>query len=313
MSRRSRTPRAAAASPAPHGGTPTVPFRSALGAEAATAPRPTRPFDPATIPPSLRLQDYQVYLGVRVKDEDALSKATVQAMRWTRSARRLRRAGLLRHRGLEDAASPTSSCACRSARCRTRSRSFSSLGTLQSQHVSVTDLQGQVNAQTKRIIVLSRRIQAIVKRLQAGGLSVDQEAQLRAELAADRAELAAVTQSKAAHRPAGPALPHPARADDAQGSVVAPPSKPGRFGQRSTTPAACSRRRPRSCSTRCRRRPAGPARARSLARRPRRPPPLRRAAARALLAGEASPSGSGRTMRWSRGVGSVPDLRTGAP
>src|SRR4051794_23807032 len=39
-----------------------------------------RAFQPATIPASLRLQDYQVYLGVRVKDEDALSKATVQAM-----------------------------------------------------------------------------------------------------------------------------------------------------------------------------------------------------------------------------------------
>jgi hypothetical protein len=193
------------------------------------APAASR-FNPATIPPSLRLQDYQVYLGVRVKDEDALSKATVQAMRWTRAF-----GGYVAHVSYGTAGSKNgeSQLVLRVPVTKVQDaiQKLSSLGTLQSQHVSVTDLQDQVNAQSKRIIVLSRRIQAIVKRLQAGGLSVDQEAQLRAELAADRAELGAVTQAKSATVRRGRLSRIELELTTHKSSVAAPPSKPGRFGQ----------------------------------------------------------------------------------
>src|SRR4051794_38904053 len=39
----------------------------------------------APIPSGSRLQDYEVSMTVRVKDQEALSNATVKAMRWTRS------------------------------------------------------------------------------------------------------------------------------------------------------------------------------------------------------------------------------------
>ena len=106
-----------------------------------------------------------------------------------------------------------------------------------------------MNAQSKRIIVLSRRIQAIVKRLQAGGLSVDQEAQLRAELAADRAELGAVTQAKAATVRQGRLSRIQLELTTHKSSVVAPPSKPGRLARRSTTRAGSWPQKPRSSST----------------------------------------------------------------
>jgi len=74
---------------------------------------------------------------------------------------------------------------------------FSSLGTLTSQHVSIQDLQGTVNSQTKRIITLNRRIGAILTTLQTTQ-TVDKTARLQAELAARRQELAALTVAKAA-------------------------------------------------------------------------------------------------------------------
>ena len=215
--------------------TATVPqalrgFAKPPAAAAAAKPKGAAPFGPARIPPGLRLQDYQVSLGVRVKDGDALSKATVQAMRWTRSM-----GGYVAQvsYGTAGAKNGESDLVLRVpvGKVQDAIQKLSSLGTLQSQHVSVTDLQEQVNAQTKQIIVLSRRIRAIVKRLQAGGLSVDQEAQLRAELAADRAELGAVTQAKAATVRRGRLSRIDLTLTTHRSSAVAPPSKPGRFGQ----------------------------------------------------------------------------------
>ena len=184
-----------------------------------------------------------------MKDGDALSKATVEAMRWTRSV-----GGYVAQVSYGTAGTKTGEShlilRVPVGKVQDAIQKLSSLGTLQSQHVSVTDLQDQVNAQTKRIIVLSRRIQAIVKRLQAGGLSVDQEAQLRAELAADRAELGAVTQAKSATVRQGRLSRIQLELTTHRSSVVAPPAKPGRFGQALHNAGRCSPPRPRSSSTR---------------------------------------------------------------
>ena len=101
---------------------------------------------------------------MRVKDGDALSKATVEAMRWTRSV-----GGYVAQVSYGTAGAKTGEShlilRVPVGKVQDAIQKLSGLGTLQSQNVSVTDLQDQVNAQTKRIIVLSRRIQAIVKRL----------------------------------------------------------------------------------------------------------------------------------------------------
>jgi hypothetical protein len=183
----------------------------------------------ARIPPGTRLQDYEVSLRVRVKDQDALSKATVDAMRWTRSA-----GGYVAEVSYDTPGSKTGESylilRVPVGRVQAAIQQLSGLGTLESQHVSVTDLQDQVNAQTKRIILLSRRIEAIAKQLAAGGLSVDQEARLRAELEASRQELRAVTQAKSATVRRGRLSRIELVLTTRKQSVVAPPSKPGRVG-----------------------------------------------------------------------------------
>jgi len=118
-------------------------------------------------------------------------------MRWTRAnggfVARVSYDTPNRHRGLLRAPAAR----CRSAGCRPALQRFSSLGTLTSQHVSIQDLQGTVNSQTKRIITLNRRIGAILTTLQTTQ-TVDKTARLQAELAARRQELAALTVAKAA-------------------------------------------------------------------------------------------------------------------
>ena len=198
--------------------------RAAAGAAAAAKAAGLGQF-----PPSTRLQDYQVSLRVRVKDQDALSKATVDAMRWTRSA-----GGYVARVSYDTPGARTGDSylvlRVPVGKVQAAIQQLSGLGTLESQHVSVTDLQDQVNAQTKRIIVLSRRIEAIAKRLAAGGLSVDAEARLRAELDARRAELRAVTQAKSATVRRGRLSRVELELTTRKQSVVAPPAKPGRVG-----------------------------------------------------------------------------------
>jgi uncharacterized protein DUF4349 len=199
-------------------------------------PLPTQSADvaPTPLPPAgLRLQDYDVSLGVRVADSAALSKATVAAIRWTRTfggfvARVSYDTPGSNKRGEADLVLrvPVS-------KVQDAMRRFSSLGTLTSQHVSIQDLQGRVNAQTKRIITLNRRIGAILKELD-GSLTVDRQARLQAELAARKQELAAVTSQKRATvtqgRLAHVYLTLTTKAKHTQGTAV--PHKPGRIERR---------------------------------------------------------------------------------
>jgi hypothetical protein len=208
-------------------GASTVP--GAFAAPRAAAQKQNALDKAARIPPGTRLQDYEVSLRVRVKDQDALSKATVDAMRWTRSA-----GGYVAKVSYDTPGAKTGESylvlRVPVGKVQAAIQQLSGLGTLESQHVSVTDLQDQVNAQTKRIIVLSRRIEAIAKQLAAGGLSVDQEARLRAELEASRQELRAITQAKAATVRRGRLARIELELTTKKQSVVAPPSKPGRVG-----------------------------------------------------------------------------------
>jgi hypothetical protein len=171
-----------------------------------------------------------VRLGVRVKD---LSKATTAAMRWTRA-----------HGGYVASVSyDTPKPGARGeaelilrvpvSQVQQAMTRFAGLGTLTSQHTSIQDLQGTVNAQTKRIITLNRRIAAILKALEQTQ-TVETTARLQAELAARRQELAGVKAAKRATVVKGrlSRIYLTLTTKAAKKHVVAPPSKPGRIERR---------------------------------------------------------------------------------
>jgi uncharacterized protein DUF4349 len=182
---------------------------------------------PSQLPPAgLRLQDYQVSLGVRVENSEALSRATVQAMRWTRG-----------HGGYVARVSYTTPGGRKGeadlvlrvpvTEVQDALQEFSSLGTLTSQHVSIQDLQGTVNAQTRRIIQLDRRIGAVSRALE-GPLTVEQQARLQTELTARRQELAALTAAKQATVKQGRlARVYLSLDAAAKKKTVVPPARPG--------------------------------------------------------------------------------------
>jgi hypothetical protein len=190
-----------------------------------------KPFTPSALPPAgLRLQDYDVQLGVRVADAAALSKATVAAMRWTRE-----HGGYVARVSYDTpktGARGNSELVLRVpvGQVQAAMQRFSALGALTSQHVAIQDLQGTVNAQTKRIITLNRSIAAILRQLQFTQ-TVDKTAQLQAQLAAARQELAATTRAKRATVVQG-RLAHvylTLSTKAAKRHVVAPPHRPGRI------------------------------------------------------------------------------------
>jgi hypothetical protein len=175
---------------------PSLPQSSAAGTTTATQQFRAAIEAPATLPPAdLRLQNYEVSLGVGVKDPAALSKATVRAMKLTRGyggyvARVSYATPSVKHgESILLLRIPV-------AKVQDALQQFSALGTLTSQHVSIQDLQGTVNAQTKRIIQLNRRIGAIEKALESTTLTVDEQARLQGELTARKQELAAVAGAK---------------------------------------------------------------------------------------------------------------------
>jgi hypothetical protein len=75
---------------------------------------------------------------------------------------------------------------------------FSHLGTILSQQVALEDVQGQVNDQTKRIIVLRRQIAILERALRTQTLTPEQRARLEIQLANTKASLAALIRQKAA-------------------------------------------------------------------------------------------------------------------
>jgi hypothetical protein len=188
---------------------------------------------PSQLPPaSLRLQDYDVELGVTVKNNAALSAATVAAMRWTRA-----------HGGYVARVSSDVPKGGRGAselvlrvpvgQVQAAMQRFAALGTLASDHTSIQDLQGTVNTQTKRIIALNRRIAAILTAL-GTTQTVENEARLQAELAARKQELAALTAAKRATIVQG-RLAHiylELTTKAAKKHVVAPPHKAGPIERR---------------------------------------------------------------------------------
>jgi len=148
-------------------------------------------FAPATLPPAQgRLQHYDVSLSLRVRDQDALSKATNQAMQLARgfggfvagveysSAENTRGDALLTLRvpiGKIDQAIAR----------------FSKLGKIRAQHVSIQDLQATVNAQNQAILDTRKSIASLQEKL-GGSLPAARRVELQHQLAAQEGRLKAL-------------------------------------------------------------------------------------------------------------------------
>ena len=149
-------------------------------------------FAPATLPPDQgRLQHYDVSLSLRVRDQDALSKATNDAMRIARgfggfvagveysSAETTRGDALLTLRvpiGKIDQAIAR----------------FSKLGKIRAQHVSIQDLQAAVNAQNRAILETRKSIATLQEKLLDGSLPAARRVELQHQLAAQEGRLKAL-------------------------------------------------------------------------------------------------------------------------
>ena len=165
---------------------------SAAGGAAASRGR----LAPATLPPDQgRLQHYDVSLSLRVADQDALSKATNDAMQIARglggfvagveysSAETTRGDALLTLRvpiGKIDQAIAR----------------FSKLGKIRAQHVSIQDLQATVNAQNRAILDTRKSIATLQEKLADGSLPAARRLELQHRLAAQQSRLKALLGSR---------------------------------------------------------------------------------------------------------------------
>ncbi|MDX6483473.1 MAG: hypothetical protein QOE95_1244 [Gaiellaceae bacterium] len=148
-------------------------------------------YSPAALPPAQgRLQHYDVSLSLRVRDQDALSKATNEAMQLARgfggfvagveysSAENTRGDALLTLRvpiGKIDQAIAR----------------FSKLGKIRAQHVSIQDLQATVNAQNQAILDTRKSIASLQEKL-GGSLPAARRVELQHQLAAQEGRLKAL-------------------------------------------------------------------------------------------------------------------------
>ncbi len=151
--------------------------------------------DSATPAPTTgRAQRYSAQLTLSVKDVDALSKATQQALQITRDL-----GGYLVTVSYATSDSGVSSLTLKvpTANVQDAIVRLSGLGKIVSQQVQIDDLQGQVDELTKRETALREQIARLSARLAATDLSAETRATLEARRDAARSELAKVRVTRA--------------------------------------------------------------------------------------------------------------------
>lgn len=171
----------AAAPPSTDATAPQFKVGSAAGA-ATPAPTPGR------------AQRYSAQLTLSVKDADALSSATQQALRITRDL-----GGYLVSVSYATSDTGVSSLTLKvpTANVQDAVVRLTGLGTIVSQQVQIDDLQGQVDELTKRETALRGQIARLSARLTATDLDAETRATLEARRDAARAELARVRTERA--------------------------------------------------------------------------------------------------------------------
>ena len=151
--------------------------------------------DAATPAPTTgRAQRYSAQLTLSVKDVDALSNATQQALRITRDL-----GGYLVTVSYATSDTGVSSLTLKvpTANVQDAIVRLSGLGKIVSQQVQIDDLQGQVDEFTKQETVLRERIARLSARLAVTGLDAETRATLEARRDAARSELAQVRVARA--------------------------------------------------------------------------------------------------------------------
>ena len=158
----------------------------------AGAPAATDAATPA--PTTGRAQRYSTQLTLSVKNVDALSSATQQALRITRDL-----GGYLVTVSYATSDTGVSSLTLKvpTATVQDAIVRLSGLGKIVSQQVQIDDLQGQVDDLTKQETVLRERIARLSARLTATDLDAETRATLEARRDAARAELAKVRVARA--------------------------------------------------------------------------------------------------------------------
>ncbi len=144
--------------------------------------------DAATPAPTTgRAQRYSAQLTLSVKDVDALSTATQQALRITRDL-----GGFLvtASYATSDTGISTLTLKVPTANVQDAIVRLSGLGKIVSQQVQIDDLQGQIDDLTKRETALRERIARLSARLAGPGLDAETRATLEARRDAARSELA---------------------------------------------------------------------------------------------------------------------------
>jgi hypothetical protein len=167
----------AVAAPAPR-------LKAGSTASDATTPAPT----------TGRAQRYSAQLTLSVKDVDALSDATQQALRITRDL-----GGYLVTASYATSDSGMSSLTLKvpTANVQDAVVRLSALGKIVSQQIQIDDLQGQVDELTKRETALREQIARLSARLAGTDLDAETRAMLEARRDAARAELARVRTARA--------------------------------------------------------------------------------------------------------------------
>jgi hypothetical protein len=159
----------------------------ALGAapESATAPPPS----------GTRIQDYRAELTVRVEDLDALSRATVDAMR---TARSLRGFVVTARYDQPEGGEGDSFLVVRVpiAKVQEAILRFSDLGTVVAQRITIDDLQQQLNRQNEAISNLRGTIARLNADLRAPDLTPERRAVLQGRLENAQEELARFTNAR---------------------------------------------------------------------------------------------------------------------
>jgi hypothetical protein len=163
-------------------------FKAGTAAGAAT-PAPTTP-----APTPGRAQRYSAQLTLSVRDADALSSATQQALRITRDL-----GGYLVSvsYATSDTGVSTMTVKVPTANVQDAVVRLTGLGTIVSQQVQIDDLQGQVDELTKRETLLRGQIARLSARLTATDLDAETRATLEARRDAARAELGRVRTARA--------------------------------------------------------------------------------------------------------------------
>jgi Domain of unknown function (DUF4349) len=167
------------------------------GAQRAMAPQPKvgTAADAATPAPTTgRAQRYSAQLTLSVKDVDALSGATQQALRITRDL-----GGYLVSVSYATSDTGVSSLTLKvpTAKVQDAIVRLSGLGTIVSQQVQIDDLQGQVDELTKQETVLTERIARLSARIAEPDIDPEVKATLEARRDAARAQLQQVRAAKA--------------------------------------------------------------------------------------------------------------------